>query len=294
VAGGQPESGSPASPTTIAARTRADLSQFSRSERRVAQALLADYPNAALGTVAELAERAQVSAPSVVRFAHRLGLAGFAQLQGELRDELSRQTSGPLRRAPGQDRTDAPSTVLMRRARQQSDRALDCLGHIGVETLETVVGILADSNRRIYLAGGRFSRLLAAYLGMQLQEIRPRVSIIADPHGRDLDAVIGLRRGDVVVLFDFARYQRSAVELARTARQARATVLLITDDVACPAAVPADHVLVIASDSDLAFQSMSGAFLFTELIIGPVLDRLGEAGITRLARWERYRLAELI
>ncbi len=290
----RPESGPVDRAATIAERTRADLSLFSRSERRVAQALLADYPNAALGTVAELAERAQVSAPSVVRFAHRLGLAGFAQLQAGLRDELSRQTTGPLRRAPGQDRTDAPSTVLMRRARRQSERALDCLGQIGAETLETVVGVLADGNRRLYLSGGRFSGLLASYLGMQLQEIRPRVSIIGDPHGRDLDAVIGLRRGDVLVLFDFARYQRSAVELSRTARQARATVMLITDDLACPAAVPADHVLVVASDSDLAFQSMSGAFLFTELIIGPVLDRLGEAGITRLARWERYRLAELI
>ena len=290
----RPESGPVDRATTIAERTRADLSLFSRSERRVAQALLADYPNAALGTVAELAERAQVSAPSVVRFAHRLGLAGFAQLQAGLRDELSRQTTGPLRRAPGQDRTDAPSTVLMRRARRQSERALDCLGQIGAETLETVVDVLADGNRRLYLSGGRFSGLLASYLGMQLQEIRPRVSIIGDPHGRDLDAVIGLRRGDVLVLFDFARYQRSAVELARTARQARATVVLITDDLACPAAIPADHVLVVASDSDLAFQSMSGAFLFTELIIGPVLDRLGEAGITRLARWERYRLAELI
>ncbi len=46
--------------------------------------------------------------------------------------------------------------------------------------------------------------------------------------------MIELSRTDVVVLFDYYRYQRSAADLASRVRRSGATVLLITDDLACP------------------------------------------------------------
>ena len=92
---------------TVADVTERAMGRLSAAERRVARALLADYPSAGLSTVAELAERAQVSPPTVVRFAQRVGLPGFGALQTALRDELTRRSStGPLGRVSWQ----APSS----------------------------------------------------------------------------------------------------------------------------------------------------------------------------------------
>ena len=52
---------------------------------------------AGFDTVAELARRAQVSGPTVVRFATRLGFSGYPEFQRALRGDLARRIDSPLR-----------------------------------------------------------------------------------------------------------------------------------------------------------------------------------------------------
>jgi len=279
---------------TVADATERAMGRLSAAERRVARALLADYPSAGLSTVAELAERARVSPPSVVRFAQRVGLPGFAALQAALRDELTHRSTGSLGRVPSQTPPGSAAAAVLRRAREQTDQALECLEHLSPDALDAAVALLADPGRRLVFSGGRFSRLLATHLALYLEQVRPGVVEMNDPTGRDLATMIDLRRRDVLVLFDVARYERAAVDLARLARRARATVLLITDDAVCPAAAEADVVLAVSSNADRAFGSMAGAFLLTELLVPPVTERLGHSALARLARWERHRADELL
>jgi DNA-binding MurR/RpiR family transcriptional regulator len=280
---------------TVADATEQAMNRLSAAERRVARALLADYPSAGLSTVAELAGRAQVSPPTVVRFAQRIGLSGFAALQTSMREELThRSGSGPLSRPSWRAPSDPTAASILRRAREQTDQALECLAHLSPYALDAAVALLANPARRLILTGGRFSRLLATHLALHLEQLRPGVAIMNDPTGRDLGTMLDLHRRDVLVLFDLARYTRAAVDLARSARRARATVLLITDNAVCPAAADADVVLAIASNADQAFQSMTGAFLLTELLVPPVMERLGEPALTRLGLWERHRAKELL
>ena len=89
---------------TVGARASAALPTLSKAERRVGRALLADYPSAGLASAARLAERAEVSPPTVLRFAQSLGFEGFTDLQVTLRAELSARSSGPITRLP-----DAPA-----------------------------------------------------------------------------------------------------------------------------------------------------------------------------------------
>ena len=91
---------------SVAARASAALSSLSKAERRVGRALLADYPSAGLASAARLAERAEVSPPTVLRFAQSLGYDGFAGLQVALRAELTAQSSGPITRLPAVRRAD--------------------------------------------------------------------------------------------------------------------------------------------------------------------------------------------
>ena len=63
---------------------QAKMDEFSNGERKVARALLAQYPTAGLTTVADLAASAGVSSPTVVRFVTRLGFTGFATFQRSL------------------------------------------------------------------------------------------------------------------------------------------------------------------------------------------------------------------
>jgi len=280
---------------TVADRTTEALPALSRAERQVGRVLLADYPSAGLSTAAGLAQEARVSPPTVLRFAQSLGFSGFPDLQRALREELRLRSSGPINRmedgaSPGGSARD----TVLHFARAQSDRAVESLGRIPESSYQAAVDALADPGKRIVLAGGRFSYLVAYHLGLHLEQLRPGVRMINDPEGRDLGTVLDLSRRDVVVLFDFHRYQRSAQDLAAAAQRRGATLVLITDSLACPIAPRADVVLDVASDAGQTFQSMSAAFLLTEQLLTLVVDRVGEPARTRLALWDRSRDAEVL
>jgi DNA-binding MurR/RpiR family transcriptional regulator len=138
----------------VAEQVRLMLPTLPRAERRAAMTLLADYPAAGLETVASLAARAGTSGPTVLRLASRLGFTGFAELQQALRDELT-------------DRHASPLAQYGKRNRDHVERS---------------IGLLADSRHPVVMAGGRFSGLLARYLALHLQELRPGVGHRAARH----------------------------------------------------------------------------------------------------------------
>lgn len=280
--------------STVAARTSAALPNLSKAERRVGRALLADYPSAGLASAARLAERAEVSPPTVLRFAQSLGYDGFTDLQVSLRAELTARSNGPITRLLTAPAADGPLDRLLHQARAQNDRAMATLAELPTTAVQAAVALLSDTSRPLHLHGGRFSHLLAMHLAAHLEQLRPGVRVLADPGGRDLSAMIELTRRDVVVLFDYHRYQRSVAELATRVHRAGATVVLVTDDLACPVAPEAEVVLAASSTAGTAYQSMAAGFLLTELLVPLVMDAVGEPARTRMTLWEEHRRVELI
>ncbi|MEW6268414.1 MAG: MurR/RpiR family transcriptional regulator, partial [Thermodesulfobacteriota bacterium] len=86
------------------------LDRLSPGERRVAEVVTSDPEAVAFGTVAAVARRAGTSGPTVVRFADRLGYAGFVGLQAAVREALSER----LRPAVERIRSAAPAPALAR------------------------------------------------------------------------------------------------------------------------------------------------------------------------------------
>jgi DNA-binding MurR/RpiR family transcriptional regulator len=283
----------PASPS-VSDQVSAALAGLSRAERQVGRVLLADYPSAGLSTAAGLARQAHVSPPTVLRFAHSLGYSGFTELQKALREELTRHSSGPLVRLSDATESGSAREVVLRHGRTQADRAVDSLGRIPDASYEAAVSLLADTSKRIVLAGGRFSYLVAYHLGLHLEQLRPGVRMIDDPYGRDLGTVVDLNHRDVLVLCDFHRYQVSAKDLVESAARRGATIILITDSLTCPVAPRAHVVLDVTSVTEQAFQSMTAAFMLTEQLLHLVVDRIGEPAHTRLALWDRFRDREVL
>jgi DNA-binding MurR/RpiR family transcriptional regulator len=279
---------------TVAQLVHDHLSSLSPAERRVARALLADYPSAGLATVSDLAESAGVSAPTVVRFAQKLGWAGFPHLQQHLRAELTLHAGGPLSRARWQPEPGSNAELLNARARQMADVVLDSLAAIPSGDLDAAIELLSDGSRWVYLTGGRFTRVLAEYLARHLEQIRPRVCLLRDPWGADYCRVLDLGRRDVFLLCDVERYERSTVALAQEVKRRGATTILITDVAQSPASSHSDLVLRTAITSPSPFDSLATAFFLVELLMVPVMERLGDTAKSRMLNWEGGRGHELV
>ena len=259
------------------------------AERRVARALFATNLVAGFDTVAGLAARSSVSAPTVLRFVSKLGFAGYAEFQRALRHDLAARIDSPLR-LYARGHSEQGGDHILDVARGRVARVIDStFANLPKGEFDAVVSLLADSRRGVWTGGGRCTQAGAEILQTHLFRIRPRAQVIDHtPSGR-VNAVLEVSRRDVVVLFDVRRYQKDTHALAESVRDRGATIVLITDPWLSPIADFANHVLTFDVDSSSTHDSIVGCVALVETLIAGTVDRLGRPAGKRASEFERLR-----
>lgn len=283
---------------TVAERVREGLGRCSPAERRVGRALLAEYPAAGLDTVASLAERAGTSGPTVLRFLARLGFSGFPDFQEALRSELTERTASPLTILQADGGGDASPAGRRQRRADLLGNAQEVIPASVAHTLEQLppnelsaaVGLLADPQLRIVAEGGRFTRLLAEYLVRHLMQVRGQARLLPDIPVARADLLLDVGRRDVLVIFDFRRYEPPSKKLADRYAERGAKVILVTDRWLSPISSVADVVLPVGVDAISAYDSLVPALALVEVLIAGVLEVRGDAARTRMADFEQVSL----
>ncbi|WP_017242334.1 MurR/RpiR family transcriptional regulator [Streptomyces sp. SS] len=279
---------------TLADEIRSRLGELSPAERKVARVLLAGYPAAVFETVATIAERAGVSAPTVLRCASRLGYKGFPDLQAALRSELDARNASPITlytaaETSERETTDQPISVathLGERSALVQQAVSQTFGEVAQHEFEEAVNLLSDPRRRVHLAGGRFTHLLAEYLGLHLMQFRDQVSLLPHKDVERTSFLTQLARRDVTVLFDYRRYEADKTLIAELARERGGKVIVFTDPWLSPAAAHADVVLITQVSSDSPYDSLTPALAVVESLVADVLDRIGGDGHERMKEAE--------
>jgi DNA-binding MurR/RpiR family transcriptional regulator len=265
----------------VAALVRDRLGELSPAERRVGRALLAAYPSAGLESVARLAERAEVSAPTVVRFANRLGFDGFVGLQQALLDEADQRTVFPVTRMAEVDAADVGDVAgVLARA------VTATFAELPGDEVERAVALLADQRNTVVLAGGRFSHVLAEYLALHLGQLRDDVTLLPAERVGRAAVVQPIGRHAVLVVFDFRRYEPATAALADFAAERKARVVLVTDRWLSPIAAAADVVLPVRVDSPSIYDSFVPAMAVVERLVAGVVDASGPTVTERLSAFE--------
>ncbi|TCP55035.1 RpiR family transcriptional regulator [Tamaricihabitans halophyticus] len=273
-------------PATVADRTHEKLAELSPSELKVGRALLASYPVAGLETVAELAKRALVSAPTVLRFAARIGFESYPAMQEALIREVHAQMGSPLRQLADADRgtsQDRPIGEAEQHYQQVLANSFAALPHT---EFTRATELLADPRLRIHLLGGRFSGVLADYLAAHLVLIRKAVRTVPAGELTRATTLLDLGARDVLVLFDYRRYDNATVEFARQAADQGARIVLFTDPWLSPAAHIAEIVLPSRVEAPSPFDSLVPAMAVLETLVAAVTSRLGQGAHDRLSAVE--------
>lgn len=274
---------------TVRERARAALDGLRPSERRVARALLAAYPVAGLASITDLAARAGVSGPTVTRFVAKIGFDRYRDFQRALRDEVQAGISSPLGRYPGAVPAPDPSGASKQTFHALANLLDETLRTIPAHDFEATVDLLADRRRNVWCVGGWSSQVLADHLSRRLHQLRPGVRYLGEWPSPGYQALLEVRRHDVVVVFDYRRYQREVVDLAGRAAVQKASIVLVTDRWLSPIAGFATHVLPTVTDTGAAFDSLVGGLAVVEALVEALVRRLGDQAHRRLAALDDLR-----
>ena len=189
---------------SIAEHVRASVGRLTAQERKAAQVLLTNYPAAGLAPVAEFAERARVSAPTVLRFVAKLGFLGYPDFQRQLREELEAQLASPLAKPARKAGPRSPQRPFIDPFAEAAVANLQgTFRNLPEDDFSAIVELLCDRRRSVHLIGGRFTDALARYLAAHLSLVRPDVRHVPSGIGVWRDRLLDIRRRDVADRFRY-------------------------------------------------------------------------------------------
>lgn len=202
-------------------------SSLSRSQKKIADYILANPQECAFITASELGKKSRTSESTVVRFPVAIGLKGYPQLQKELgkilTDKLEKYEKIDITR---DDYT--ANAVLANVMTMDRNKIEYTLNNVNSEAFEIAIDdILSAEN--VYIVGVRSCSFLADFLAYYLKIIRKGVIRVDNNTSELFEQMIHVGERDVVIGISFPRYSMRTLKAMEFANDRNAKIIAITD-----------------------------------------------------------------
>ena len=266
------------------------LDRLTPTERKPARLLLANYPVVGLEPLASFARRAEVSHPSILRFIAKLGYAGYADFQAELRSELEARLKSPLaKHEAGAAEAAGDEDFVARYAESACENIRQAVASLPRSEFEGALALLGEPSNILYLLGGRFTDPVANYAYMHLRVLRANVHHVSGPPVSWSEYVLDMDRRAVLLVFDIRRYQQDVIRFAEEAAERDARIILVTDNWLSPIAAHAEHVLAARIEVPSSWDSVVALTTLMEALIAALNNRQWPRLEGRIHELERLR-----
>ena len=224
---------------------RTHLDSLSKSERKVALAVLKNPELAIAENITALARNAQVSEPTVVRFCRAIGYDGWQEFKLKLAQGLALALPG-ADESPMQD--DLASDLVNKICSRSINTLLDLRNYLRPEAIQRALDVLVQSNK-IEFYGQGTSGVVAA--DAQHKFFRSGVPTVAysDPHIHSISASL-LKKGDTVVAISQRGNSAALLRSVQLARKMEADIIALT-----PSGTPLAELATVLVPIDLSFNT---------------------------------------
>lgn len=266
---------------------------LTKTQKMIAQYILDNSADACFMTSTEIALKLGVSESSVIRFSRCLGFDGFMDFQKALRKEyqdrvtsISSSITVPAQRIAKSAKLEHNSDYINRHFKNAAKNLEAVFDHNTSATFEEAADAIIDAKYK-YIAASRGNSCLADYFLLYLKHMVPHVETTLSAPISPIDHMCNISREDCLIIFSFPRYSSMDRIIAEMAREAGASIVVITDKPSALLAQYATVLLTVPVDSNTFFNSMVGPQFVTEALLDTVSHKV--KGIEkRLKKIDRY------
>lgn len=257
---------------------------LSPKKRRVADFMMEDYRRLFLTTAKEIAQKCQVSEPTITRFVMDLGFNGYGEfeqyLKGMLRDELT--SVERLLKVDPETKTTTTLNAYGQNTVTNLENMMTSVSEAEIKNLAQMI-FQADS---VMVAGYKASASLAFYLGYLLKKIKEGVLIDTAYSWENLDHIAVHGKSLLMFVIAFPRYPIRAIEIIEYARQYQARVVCLSDSLKSPIINLADHYVVVDMEGFSFIDPFSHIITFLGALVHEIAYTDKDATAERLSRIE--------
>jgi RpiR family transcriptional regulator, carbohydrate utilization regulator len=224
-----------------------EIDTFSKSERKVAEVIMASPNTVIHASIAALAKQANISEPTVNRFCRRLDTKGYPDFKLHLAQSLANGTPYVNRHVDENDSADEYTSKIFESTMANLDLARKSLSG---SIINRAVDVLTQANKISFFGLGA-SAVVAHDAQNKFFRFNVPVVYFDDILMQRMSA-INSSQGDVVIVISHTGRTKSLVEVAHLAKENDATVIGITSN-GTPLSKECHIVLSIdvAEDTDL-------------------------------------------
>jgi DNA-binding MurR/RpiR family transcriptional regulator len=256
-----------------------DGQRLTPAQRRIAHCLVEHAADAAYLSSGEVAELAQVSQPSVTRFAIALGFDGYPGLRRRIRELVGGES------VPEPDHENELQRALLAEAETLARLAAS----LGDRHQVDEAGTLLAGSRPLPVLGLRAAAPIAGYFGYFAAKVHPDVRVLDAGGSALVDRLEQSRAAGATAMLAFVlpRYPKEARDTVREARALGLTTVVVTDSPMSPVAGDADLALPAAVGSRLVFDLHTAPLAVACVLLQAMCDALPAQAQSRLEAFEQ-------
>jgi DNA-binding MurR/RpiR family transcriptional regulator len=209
-------------------RNYADLTQ---AQKRIAEAIVDNPEFVAFATVDKLSARLGIASSTIVRFAYRLGLDGYPELQERVRVLVRSRMRGADDGSDDSSVAHLGDSTAAASLRHDLDNLRNTISELEAATLDKAVDVIVNA-RRVFFACGLASGALAEYTAHTFNRLRGGAQVLG--LGDTAAEILGLTPEDALVVFSFPPYASQTLQILDAARKRGVVVVGITDSLISP------------------------------------------------------------
>ncbi|GIK37309.1 MAG: transcriptional regulator [Chloroflexota bacterium] len=252
-------------------------------QRRLARFFLDNEDMVAFASASEVAERAEASAATVVRFCRALGFEGYTDLQATIRTQFPRYRTAVQkltdRLANGSQIENLPTQVVQVYS-QNIEQTMSQVSH--TDLTAAAAAIIQAGQIRIFAGGLSAAAAVLAEHALMVLGFSARACL----NGGSAQAleISQLTSRDLVMVISIWRYLYESVLVAQAARELGCTCIALTDSPVAPIAKLADYTFVAATEGVAHSRSLAGIFSLIDLLSAAIATQRPQESLAALQR----------
>jgi DNA-binding MurR/RpiR family transcriptional regulator len=266
---------------------RRQYDRLTQSQKRIAEYIIEHSQEVAFSTVDQMAERLDVNPSTIVRFAYRLGLNGFTDLQERMQELVRGQLSrigDPISESQAAGRLEGTSFGASLSHDWQNLH--HTIAGLDAAAFDRAVNALARA-RRVYVVGESSSFSVAHYFALVLDRLCSNISLLASNDAFALPPLVEIKPEDCLLAFTFPPYAKATYQVAMWAKENKAKVIAVTNSPISALGQIGDIVLLADSTGIGPQNSMVAPMAVANALLNGVTAAKGTSALKRQSRHNR-------
>lgn len=248
--------------------------KLTKKEKIIAEYFLDENTNIYLMTATEIAEKLDISDTSIIRFVKHLGYKNFKEFRNSGQNNIKNylNNSNSLIEKVDILKKNSIEEIFLENINNDTK---SLFSENSIREIKNICSIIMNKRKK-FIVGFKSTAGLANFFGIRLGFMLKDVQVFNVDDTVVINSINDIEKDDILILFDYPMYSKTAKILARIAKEKNATVILFTNSSTAPTAEYADIVYKLKMNAISLFNSLISSQICIEFILSHISKTLSE------------------